>query len=118
MAEVMESQLPARTIVEKSLLERKTVDESGEIVCFPNSGLPWRGHLYELEKKHTVDPLVKFVLYTDQGGMWRIQAVTVEGKAFENRLSLPEACPGEVYVTKICPRLRVFLGVRFAMRLA
>ena len=37
-----------------------------------------------------MEKLVKFVLYTDQGGMWRVQAVTKEGTAFENRLGLPE----------------------------
>jgi uncharacterized UPF0160 family protein len=50
--------------------------------------------LYEFEKQHSVDPLIKFVLYKDQSGMWRVQAVTVEGKAFENRLSLPEEWRG------------------------
>jgi uncharacterized UPF0160 family protein len=94
MTQVVESDLPARAIVEKAVLSRFDVDDSGEVVAFPSGGLPWRGHLYELEKTHKLDKLVKFVLYTDQGGMWRIQAVTVEGKAFENRLSLPEAWRG------------------------
>lgn len=94
MAQVVESDLPARAVVEQSVLDRTKVDESGEIISFPSGGLPWRGHLYDLEKKHKLEKLVKFVLYTDQGGMWRVQAVTVEGKAFENRLSLPEAWRG------------------------
>ena len=34
------------------------------------------------------------MLYTDQAGMWRVQAVTAEGTAFTNRLSLPEAWRG------------------------
>ena len=50
--------------------------------------------MYDLEQEYKVDPLIKFVLYTDQAGMWRIQAVTVKGQAFENRLSLPEAWRG------------------------
>ena len=52
-----------------------------------------RVFLYDLEKEYKLiqnDELIKYVLYTDQSGMWRIQAVTVEGQAFENRLSLPE----------------------------
>lgn len=65
-----------------------------------------RNHLYELEKQYDIDPLVKFVLYTDQAGMWRVQAVTIEGKQFENRLSLPKEWRGVrdedlVNVTKI-----------------
>jgi uncharacterized UPF0160 family protein len=94
LTKIVESDLPARTIVEDALLNRHTIDSSGEIVCLSSGGLPWKNHLYDLEKLHKVEPLIKFVLYTDQSGMWRIQAVTVEGKAFENRLSLPEPWRG------------------------
>ena len=37
---------------------------------------------------------VKFVLYPDSAGMWRVQAVTVEGTQFTNRLGLLEAWRG------------------------
>jgi uncharacterized UPF0160 family protein len=94
MTQVVESDIPARSVVEQSVHDRFKVDDSGEILAFTEGGLPWRGHLYELEKTHKLEKTVKFVLYTDQGGMWRVQAVTVEGKAFENRLSLPEAWRG------------------------
>mmetsp|Transcript_19709 Transcript_19709/g.49018 ORF Transcript_19709/g.49018 Transcript_19709/m.49018 type:complete len:406 (-) Transcript_19709:29-1246(-) len=94
MTKIVESDLPAREVVEKAVLERLKTDASGEIICFPSGGLPWKGHLYELEKQHKLDKLVKFVLYTDQGGMWRVQAVTVEGTLFENRLGLPEEWRG------------------------
>jgi len=94
MTKIVESDLPAREIVEKAVLKRFDTDSSGEIICFPTGGLPWKGHLYELEKSHNVTPLIKFVLYTDQGGMWRVQAVTVEGKSFENRVSLPKEWRG------------------------
>jgi uncharacterized UPF0160 family protein len=80
--------------VERALLKRHETDASGEVISLESGGLPWRGHLYDLEKEHNVDPLIKFVLYTDQAGMWRIQAVTVEGRGFENRLSLPEEWRG------------------------
>lgn len=94
MTHIVESDIPARVFVERTLLKRHETDASGEIVVLESGGLPWIGHLYELEKEHNVDPLVKFVLYTDQAGMWRIQAVTVEGRRFENRLSLPEEWRG------------------------
>jgi uncharacterized UPF0160 family protein len=94
MTSIVESDIPAREIVENALLKRFEVDQSGEILCLNTGGLPWRSHLYELEKQHNVDPLVKFVLYTDQAEMWRVQAVTVEGMAFENRLSLPQEWRG------------------------
>jgi uncharacterized UPF0160 family protein len=69
MTGIVESDIPARNIVEEALLTRMEVDSSGEIVSLESGGLPWRNHLYDLEKEHKVDPLVKFVLYTDQGGM-------------------------------------------------
>ena len=36
----------------------------------------------------------QFVLYEDSAKMWRVQAVTVEGTDFTNRLSLPEPWRG------------------------
>lgn len=96
MANIVEADLPAQSLVETALLKRFEVDESGEIVVLASGGMPWRDHLYELEKRYKVDPLIKFVLYQESqtGGMWRVQAVTVEGKTFENRKSLPEAWRG------------------------
>ena len=55
---------------------------------------PSRWSAQELERKHGVTPLLKFVLYTDQAAMWRVQAVTQEGTAFTNRLGLLEAWRG------------------------
>jgi uncharacterized UPF0160 family protein len=94
MTSIVESDLPARDFVERALLKRHEVDPSGEILVLESGGLPWRNHLYDLEKEHSIDTLIKFVLYTDQSGMWRIQAVTVEGQSFVNRLSLPEEWRG------------------------
>ncbi len=94
VTKIVEGDLPARQFVEKAVLERMETDPSGEIIKLSSGGLPWRNYLYEFESKHSLDPLIKFVLYTDQSGMWRVQAVTVEGKAFENRLGLPEVSHG------------------------
>ena len=74
------------------------VHASGAVVCFANGGCPWKTHLYELERKHglteAAGSLVQFVLYPDSSGMWRVQAVTVEGTDFANRLSLAEPWRG------------------------
>ena len=94
LTKIVESDLPAREFVEKAVLERHNVDPSGEIIRFVSGGLPWKNHLYDLEDEYKLDPLVKFVLYTDQSGMWRVQAVSVKGQAFENRLGLPEEWRG------------------------
>lgn len=94
LSQIVESDLPARAFVEQAVLDRMNVDSSGEIIKLSSGGLPWKSHLYELEKEYKINPLIKFVLYTDQAGMWRVQAVTVEGQAFENRLGLPEEWRG------------------------
>jgi uncharacterized UPF0160 family protein len=94
LVKIVESDLPARTLVEQAVQKRHMVDASGEIICLESGGLPWKGYLYDLEREYQVKPLIKFVLYHDEAGMWRVQAVTVQGKAFENRLSLPEEWRG------------------------
>lgn len=87
--------LPARDLVEAALLERHQVHPSGAVICFTRGGMPWKEHLYDLERAHGCGAnLVLFVLYEDQAGMWRVQAVTAEGTAFTNRLSLPAAWRG------------------------
>eukprot|EP00559_Dactyliosolen_fragilissimus_P002821 CAMPEP_0184857990 /NCGR_PEP_ID=MMETSP0580-20130426/3132_1 /TAXON_ID=1118495 /ORGANISM="Dactyliosolen fragilissimus" /LENGTH=367 /DNA_ID=CAMNT_0027353901 /DNA_START=209 /DNA_END=1312 /DNA_ORIENTATION=+ len=99
---VVESDIPAKTFVETAVKQRFDVDSSGKIICFPSGGLPWKGHLYNMEKDMGLsddnddaqNQLIKFVLYTDQGGMWRVQAVPIEGRKFDNRLGLPEPWRG------------------------
>ena len=94
LIKIVEGDLPARTIVESAVKARYDCDPSGEILCLPSGGLPWKSQVYELEQEYKLTTPIKFVLYTDQAGMWRIQCVSVEGKAFENRLSLPAAWRG------------------------
>jgi uncharacterized UPF0160 family protein len=94
LSEIVEAQLPAREVVEGALLARADVDASGQIVKLPAGGLPWKSHLYELEDKYKLGEHVRFVLYTDAAGMWRVQAVTKRGTQFTNRLGLPEAWRG------------------------
>lgn len=86
---IVECELPAREIVEAALKERADVHPCGKVIRLPNSGCPWKTHLYELERKLSID-LVSFVLFADTAGMWRVQAVTQEGTEFSNRLSLLE----------------------------
>ena len=94
LTKIVESDLPARGIVEEAVNTRFECDESGEIIKLPSGGLPWKSAVYELEHQYKVDVPIKYCLYTDQAGMWRIQCVSVEGKAFENRLSLPQSWRG------------------------
>jgi uncharacterized UPF0160 family protein len=64
-------------------------DSSGEIICLPSGGLPWKSEVYELESELEIVPLIKYVLYEDQSQMWGSQCASVKGRAFENQLGLP-----------------------------
>lgn len=85
---------PARKLVEDAVKNRFEVDESGEIICFSPSSCPWKDHLLDLEQEQKIEPTIKFVLYTDTSGMWRIQCVPISKSSFENRLSILDAWRG------------------------
>jgi len=61
------------------------VDESGELICLSPSSCPWKDHLLDLEEELKIEPTIKFVLYTDTSGMWRIQCVPTSRSSFDNR---------------------------------
>lgn len=94
LGELVEEWLPARGLVKEALQKREEVHSLGEIILLSSGGMPWRDHIYSLEREASVPEKVKFVLYTDQAGMWRVQAVTAEGTLFTNRVSLPEPWRG------------------------
>ncbi|XP_071795449.1 MYG1 exonuclease-like [Asterias amurensis] len=85
---------PARELVETALKERSQVDKSGEIVVFKEGGCPWKEHLFSLEKSLSIETPIKYVLYSDSNGKWRVQCVAVSSNSFSNRLSLPEKWRG------------------------
>lgn len=85
---------PARSIVLKSIEKRFEVDQSGSIVLMENFA-PWKSHLFDIEKElGLVNNELKYVMYTDSNGAWRIQCVSVTIDSFKNRLSLPQAWCG------------------------
>lgn len=87
------SWLPARSIVQAALEGRTTHHQSGQIVVMPQH-CPWQEHLLDLEEEMGVAGLVKYVLYTDQAGAWRVQAVPAAKGSFQSRLALPEPWRG------------------------
>uniref|UniRef100_A0A3P9MHX6 Chromosome 12 open reading frame 10 n=1 Tax=Oryzias latipes TaxID=8090 RepID=A0A3P9MHX6_ORYLA len=88
------SWLPAREVVEEAVKERHQVDPSGEVVLFSQGGCPWKEHLFDLENELQVETQIKFVLYPDQNGHWRVQCVPADLHSFQNRLSLLEEWRG------------------------
>jgi len=81
----------ARDIVNNSIQERFTVHPSGRVLEFAQGGVPWKEHLFELEKENnlTGENGILYVIFTDQSGMWRILCVPAQPKSFDTRLGLP-----------------------------
>jgi len=52
------------------------------------AGCPWKDHLFELEQERPSTPLVKYALFADNNGGWRVQCVPATKNSFENRLEL------------------------------
>lgn len=80
--------LPARQLVVDAIEKRKETDPSGEIMVLSSGGCPWRDHLFDIEQEQNISPPIKFVIYADSNGNWRVQCVPVRIGSFENRLSL------------------------------
>ncbi|KAG1680703.1 UPF0160 protein MYG1, mitochondrial [Nymphon striatum] len=89
------SWLPAKVVVETALKNRFQVDPSGEIMEFTDGGgCPWRDHLFNLEQDLNIDPIIKFILFTDQTGSWRVQGVPPVLGSFDLRVPLAEKWRG------------------------
>ncbi|PAA87143.1 hypothetical protein BOX15_Mlig029752g2, partial [Macrostomum lignano] len=83
---------PARKLVASAFAKCTSYDPKGRILVLdsvPSGGLPWKSHLYELERQADCLGQVLFALYKDNNGNWRVQAVPPdETRGFENRLAL------------------------------
>lgn len=86
--------LPARDVVLQAIKSRHQVDVSGQVLLLQQGGCPWKEHLFALEKELQLQELIKFVLYCDQNGHWRVQCVPAGPNTFQNRLSLLEEWRG------------------------
>ncbi|KAL9651698.1 hypothetical protein ABK040_009313 [Willaertia magna] len=79
--------LPAYNIVEKAFSKREEIDPSGQIILIEQF-CPWKSHLYVLEEKCGLKGLVKYALFEDKNGSWRVQAVPLDENSFASRLAL------------------------------
>lgn len=85
---------PARELVLNAITNREEVDPSKEIMELKTGACPWKDHLLALEEQLSITPSLKFVIYTDMNGMWRVQCVPVCIGSFENRVSLKKEWQG------------------------
>jgi len=80
------SWMPARSIVQAAIDERK----ESELIIFGSGGLPWKEHLFQIEKELKIEGHIKYAVYKNKETDWRIQCVPVSVDSFTNRKSLPE----------------------------
>jgi len=76
----------AYSIVFASVDARYDVDRSGEIIELENGAVPWKEHLADIEAETSVK--INFVIFPDQKGMWRVQAVPITPDSFILRVPL------------------------------
>lgn len=86
---------PARHLVRQAMENRYNIHPSGEIIEFPDGRVcPWKEHLFQLEEELNPEPNVKFVLFSDNNGDWRVKAVPIASRSFICRLFLLEEWQG------------------------
>jgi uncharacterized UPF0160 family protein len=88
-----ESWWPARQLVETAFGQREGTHSSGQVMVLTQY-CPWIAHLFDIEEEEGVLGMVKYVLYQDQKGQWRIHAVPEKVGSFASRLGLPERWRG------------------------
>jgi len=86
---------PARGIVKDALESRKLVHPTGEILVLKQYTL-WKKHLFQLEEETSLneEEKIKYCLYGDKNGSWRVQAVPIHDSSFVSRIPLPEEWRG------------------------
>ncbi|KAF7347808.1 hypothetical protein MVEN_01538300 [Mycena venus] len=87
--------LPARELLNAAIASSKNIDSTGKILVFEQF-LPWKEHLFDYEAESETPESEKaiYVVYPDDGGSWRVQAVPVSSESFDSRKALPEAWRG------------------------
>ncbi|TID14991.1 hypothetical protein CANINC_004662 [Pichia inconspicua] len=85
--------LKAKQYVIDAFASRFDVHESGKILVFERF-IPWKEHLFNVEKEHNAQGEILYVLFPDSGNTWRIAAVPLSSSSFDSRKKLPEAWRG------------------------
>lgn len=85
--------LKAKQYVVDAFTTRFEVDPSGKILLFDRF-VPWKEHLFNVEKENNAVGEPLYVLFPDSAGTWRIAAVPLSSTSFDSRKKLPEAWRG------------------------
>lgn len=91
--ECVNSWWPARSIVEAAFDNAAAIDPSQQIIKLGQT-CPWQAHIFPIEEAREAKGVVKYVIFQDLKGAWRVQAVPTEEGSFANRKPLPVAWCG------------------------
>lgn len=84
---------PARAIVDEAIKKRFDVHESGEIIELTEF-CPWKQHLYDLEKVHNIESIIKYCISENKADDFRVICVPVTANSFVCRKFLPASWRG------------------------
>lgn len=85
--------LRAKQYVVDAFAARFDVHESGKILVLDRF-IPWKEHLFNVEKENGAQGEPLYVLFPDSTGSWRIAAVPLNASSFDSRKKLPEPWRG------------------------
>lgn len=86
---------PAKKYVKQAVNDRKTVHPSGTIIDLSaNGGIPWKEHLFAVEKEMGIEREIKFAVFQDLSEDWRVCCVPIFAKSFTLRTPLHIAWRG------------------------
>lgn len=77
--------LAAYQVVAKAVNNRLNVDNSGQIIELEAQGCPWKDHLAKIEITLGIEGEIKYAIYADQSGKWRVQGVPISPESFTLR---------------------------------
>lgn len=80
-----EDWLGAYELVAAAVEKRCEVDKSGLIIELGPQGCPWKDHLATIETTLGIEGEIKYAIYLDKDGLWRIQAVPISPQSFTSR---------------------------------
>lgn len=93
LKDLTQSRMQAYEIVRAAWNARHEFHSSGQIMLLPKF-CPWKGNLFEIEKEDKKQGELKFVIFGDQSGSWRVSTVPPSAESFDMRVPLKEAWRG------------------------
>lgn len=87
LKDLTQSRMQAYEIVKAAWASRHTFHSSGQIMLL-DKFCPWKGNVFEIEKEEKKEGELKFVIFADQNGSWRVSTVPPSAESFDMRVPL------------------------------